>query len=95
MPTVKNYDVFHIEEVYEPFKYEVEEMFWKKVSNGVSYLDMLKKSLPNDLMVDNDFLYRFLYGYYRDPRDILKRPLTKMKQDIAIQLEKLAPKIKV
>lgn len=93
--TVKNYDVFHIEEVYEPFKYEVEEMFWKKVSNGVSYLDMLKKSLPNDLMVDNDFLYRFLYGYYRDPRDILKRPLTKMKQDIAIQLEKFAPKIKV
>ena len=93
--TVKNYDVFHIEEVYEPFKYEVEEMFWKKVSNGVSYLDMLKKSLPNDLMVDNDFLHRFLYGYYRDPRDILKRPLTKMKQDIAIQLEKLAPKIKV
>lgn len=93
--TIENYEVFHIEEVYEPFKYEVEEMFWKKVSNGVSYLDMLKKSLPNDLMIDNDFLYRLFYGYYRDPRDILKRPLTKMKQDIAIQLEKLASKIKV
>jgi hypothetical protein len=93
--SVENYEKFHIEEVYESFKDEVEELFWKKVSNGISYLDMLKSSLPDALMVDQDLLFRFFYGYYKDPKDILKRPLTKMKQDIAIQLEKLASKIRV
>ncbi|MBO5422756.1 MAG: hypothetical protein J6A06_03085 [Fibrobacteraceae bacterium] len=92
---IKNYECFHVEEVYDSFKDEVEELFWKKVSNGVSYLDLLRKSLPKDLVIDPDLLHRFFYGYYRDPKDILKRPLTKMKQDIAIQLEKLAPKIEV
>ncbi|MCR4899366.1 MAG: hypothetical protein K5907_00935 [Treponema sp.] len=93
--SVKNYELFHIEDVYESFKDEVEELFWKKISNGVSYLDMLKASLPNGLLSNQDLLHRFFYGYYKEPQDILKRPLTKMKQDIAIQLEKLAPKIKV
>lgn len=80
-------ELFHITKLYENFKDEAEEMVWKKkVSNEVflqQLQTMFEKKFPN---LKGSF-NRYLYGFYDQERDIHKRPLTKMKQDIARQLK--------
>lgn len=79
--------VFHTSKLYENFKDEAEELLWKKKISNSAYIEqlqiMFQKTFPN---IRGSF-NRYLYGIYDNEKDIHKRPLTKMKQDIARQLK--------
>lgn len=93
--SINNYDRFHIKEVYKPFKDEVEELLWKKLTIDEAYISLLQSSLPSLITDNNDYLHRYFYGFYKSPNDILRRPLSKMKQDLAVQFENMAKKQKI
>lgn len=80
-------ELFHISKLYENFKDEAEELVWKKKVNNEVFLQqlqtMFEKKFPN---LKSSF-YRFLYSFYDMECDIHKRPLTKLKQDVAKQLK--------
>lgn len=83
---VKKYDqYFHINKLYANFNDTVEEVIWKYRAYNTSYYKALVqsgiKSIPNQ-----SCLNRFVFGNYDEPKDMLKRPLAKLVQDIAKQL---------
>ena len=85
---LKNHnDRFHIENLYSSFKNEAEEILWKAMTRNRSYMEQLKASYSYIFGAFDVDQIRFLYGFYGKKSDIHKRPLTKMKQDIAKQLK--------
>lgn len=76
---------FHIEELYEHFKDEAEEIFWIYLSRNNSYFKQAMESFK--MVFDNKALLRIMYGVYEGEENIHKRPLSKMKQDILHQLK--------
>lgn len=77
---------FHISQIYQSFKDEAEEILWKAKTINLSYAANLKKSFNSVFRSLGEKEIRYLYGFYDKEEDIHKRPLTKMKQDIAKQL---------
>lgn len=80
---------FHISEIYDSFKDEAEEILWKAKTMNSSYAEHLKASFQAVFGNLGKNEIRFLYGFYDEATDVHKRPLTKMKQDIAKQLKVL------
>ncbi len=78
---------FHVEALYQSFKDEAEELLWKYKTRNDTYIDQLIDSFTRLFPYKRDEIKRFLYGFYSQEKDIHKRPLTKMKQDIAKQLK--------
>lgn len=76
---------FHISQIYQSFKDEAEEILWKAKTINLSYVSQLKKSFESIFGSLGEKEIRYLYGFYDKEEDIHKRPLTKMKQDIAKQ----------
>lgn len=81
-------DRFHIDKIYEKsFNDEVEEIVWKNDIHSDSYMSQLVKAFKSIFSNAQDAEeFRLKNGFYKDEEDIFKRPLTKMKQDIAKQL---------
>lgn len=86
IPTMYD-DYFHINKLYANFKSEVEEVIWRKRTYNDAMLEAMKES--GLYKVRPDEFYRFVYGYYEKEKDILKRPLAKLLQDVANQLEQI------
>lgn len=85
---LKNHnDCFHIENLYSSFKDEAEEIIWKSMAKNYSYMKQLKQSYKCIFGSYGVNKIRFLYGFYEKQCDVHKRPLSKMKQDIAKQLK--------
>ena len=78
---------FRVEALYQSFKDEAEELLWKYKTRNNTYIDQLIDSFTRLFPYKRDEIKRFLYGFYSQEKDIHKRPLTKMKQDIAKQLK--------
>lgn len=82
---------FHTEDLYKTFNAEIEELVWRSKSFNDAFKDQLvmrfKKLFPQH--ASRKEIIRFLYGFYSKPKDIHKRPLTKVKQDVAAQLDML------
>lgn len=78
--------VFHTDKYYRLFRDVAEELVWKSKTRNDTYkkqlIERYKKLFPRK---ETD-IYRFLYGFYTSPKDIHRRPLTKLQQDIAKQL---------
>ena len=83
----KNHEkLFHITELYIEHKDIVEEIIWKAKIYNKSYKENLSKSFSRLFPRTTNF-NRFILGNYDSPTDIHKRPLAKLVQDIAKQLE--------
>lgn len=76
---------FAIDAVYKEHSEEIRELLWRHNIYSSSCLQALKASLPG-LFTDGFDIDRFVLGTYADPKDVFKRPLTIMKQDIRKQL---------
>lgn len=75
---------FHIDELYAEHKDVIEELIWKKQAYSNGYLESLMDAFEGyPVAVD---IPRLFIGNYTNDKDILKRPLSKMVQDIAKQL---------
>ncbi len=82
-------ELFHTEDLYKTYVDELEELIWKYKSFNdafkIQLLDRFKKLFP--LHATRNEIIRFLYNFYSNPKDVHKRPLTKLKQDVAKQLK--------
>lgn len=78
--------LFHISTQYQAHKDIVEEIVWKKQIYNKALFDIYSKSFKDLGFRQSDF-NRFIISNYDKEEDILKRPLSKMVQDIAKQLD--------
>lgn len=86
MTPVSNFDeYFHINKIYANFNDTVEEMIWKYRTRNTSFIESCKDAGFKFLNNKCDF-GRFIFGNYTEEKDILKRPLAKLVQDIGKQL---------
>ena len=79
---------FHTDNLYKTYADELEELVWKFKSFNLAFKEQLtdrfKKLFP--IHATRNDIIRFLYGFYSKEKDVHKRPLTKVKQDVAKQL---------
>ncbi|WP_418405907.1 HNH endonuclease domain-containing protein [Alistipes putredinis] len=78
--------VFHIRKLYTAYVDEAEELLWKARIYNDSYREQLRQSFDKLFAHEPAKFSRFYYCFYTEESDILKRPLSKMKQDIAKQI---------
>lgn len=78
-------ELFHITELYNQHKDIVEEIIWKSRIYNKSYKDSLSDSFTK-LFPNTSNFNRFILGNYDSPKDIHKRPMAKLVQDIGKQL---------
>lgn len=78
---------FKTREVYQEHREEAEEVIWKKYIYTNTYVDSLQKAFNTKFLDRKGELKRLLLGTYPDKKDVYKRPLTKMIQDVAKQLK--------
>jgi hypothetical protein len=76
---------FHINAIYSQHKDEVSEMLLKVRKNRDSYRKGIEAI--SGLFMDKHDVDRFILGAYTREQDFLRRPLSKMKTDIGIQLK--------
>lgn len=80
--------IFCIDDIYKLLNDEAEEIIWKAKIYNKSFVGQLQNWFKNKFTKKSEKdLFRFVFGFYPNIDDIHKRPLTKMKQDIAKQLE--------
>lgn len=77
--------LFGISHQYQAHKDIVEEILWKSKIYNKTILDIYQDSFKELGFRKSDF-NRFVLSNYDREEDILKRPLSKMMQDIAKQL---------
>lgn len=77
-------NVFHIKDLYKAFDDEAEELLWLMNAQTHGYLANIKAILKKMLLPEQ--IVRLLYRFYAD-KDIHKRPLSKMRLDLAKQLK--------
>lgn len=78
--------MFKLKALYAEHRDIVEELLHKKSAYSNSYKYSLRKDITN-LFPDEALINRLLIGTYTKPDEILKRPLSKLTQDIARQLK--------
>lgn len=75
----------HISDIYDEHKDEVEELIWRSQFYGGSFLDAINDSKIG-IELTEDEIRRFILGTYANADEVHKRPLTKLKQDLAKEL---------
>lgn len=76
---------FAIDAVYKEHSEEIRELLWRHKIYSPSAIQALKDSIPG-LFSDDFDIDRFVLGTYTESKEVFKRPLTIMKQDIKKQL---------
>ena len=78
---------FAIDAIYKEHSEEIRELLWRHYIYSSSGIAALKDGFK-DLFQDGFDINRFILGTYTDAKDVFKRPLTIMKQDVMRQLMK-------
>ena len=71
----------HIESMYKEHQDVAEEVIWRKMIYNDSFQESLKNLLQERNFTDEE-IDRFILGTYYEEKDIHKRPLTKLMQDV-------------
>lgn len=78
---------FKIEEIYKTHRDEINDLVRLRKLYSIDYLLKLKGLLKSvDSNVSMEELYRLAFGAHYEERNFSKRPLSKMKKDILIEL---------
>lgn len=73
----------HITSIYQEHKDVVEESIWKKYAYNGNNIEALKASFAGTkLNLTDENVKRFVLGTYSESKDIHKRPLSRLMQDI-------------
>lgn len=78
---------FAINAIYNEHSEEIRELLWRHKVYSSSGIAALKDGFK-ELFQDGFDIDRFILGTYADAKDVFKRPLTIMKQDVMKQLMK-------
>jgi hypothetical protein len=83
-----NDEIFHLEQIYQTHTDYAAEIYIRKVmkENGI-YLRATKGMLKkNRITLTIDDVRRIVNGFYTNPNDFSKRPLSKFRTDLAKDL---------
>lgn len=76
---------FHVSKLYSNFKSEVEDVIWRSRIYNDKMVEAMQQSGVYNIKPEE--VNRFIIGNYAREEDILKRPLAKLIQDVARQLD--------
>ncbi len=82
--TKESIETMRLKEMYSVHDEELRELIYLKKAYSHSYLDSLRLILKEPVS-DND-VYRLVFGVYFEDELLHKRPLSKMKKDVLIEL---------
>lgn len=85
---------FNVSDLYQAHRDVAEELIWRQKIYNRIFIDIYKDQFKRLGFKDSHFV-RFILGNFYQPKDIHKRPLSKMTQDIAEQLEILKKIVKM
>jgi hypothetical protein len=74
-----------MKEIYEMHEDEIDDLRKIKSAYSESYLTILASQFKG-LSISEDEMYRLAFGTYNDEELFEKRPLSRMKRDILIEL---------
>lgn len=77
---------FELEEIYKAHENEIEDLRKIKDTYSESYIDMLETAVLDGVTIDREEVYRLAFGVHFQEAMFDRRPLSKMKKDILIEL---------
>jgi len=87
-------DFFKLKEVYKTHLDEIDDLVKIKKAYSVTYLRNLKDFFKGSRQLSNDEIYRLAFGTEINERKFEKRPLSRMKRDILVELGIIRKKVK-
>ena len=85
-------NAFELEEIYKAHEDEIDDLRKIKDAYSEDYIDMLESKILKGITIDRDEVYRLAFGVHFQEAKFDRRPLSKMKKDILIELEIIKPK---
>jgi len=79
-------EFFKLKEIYETHLDEIDDLVKIKKAYSVTYLRNLKDFFKSSNQLSNEEIYRLAFGTEINERKFEKRPLSRMKRDILIEL---------
>lgn len=79
-------NAFELEEIFKAHEDEIEDLRKIKDAYSEDYIDMLESTILGGLTLDRDEIYRLAFGVHLHEAKFDRRPLSKMKKDILIEL---------
>lgn len=77
---------FELEDIFKAHEDEIEDLRKIKDAYSEDYIDMLDGILGKGITLDRDEVYRLAFGVHFQEAKFDRRPLSKMKKDILIEL---------
>lgn len=84
-------NAFELEEVFKAHEDEIEDLRKIKDSYSEDYINMLEGILGSGINLDRKEVYRLAFGVHFQEAKFDRRPLSKMKKDILIELGIIKP----
>jgi hypothetical protein len=85
-------NAFELKNVFEAHEDELEDLRKIKDAYSEDYIDMLESKILGGVTLDRDEVYRLAFGVHFQEANFDRRPLSKMKKDILIELGIIKPK---
>ncbi|MET0635184.1 MAG: hypothetical protein ABWZ25_04085 [Chitinophagaceae bacterium] len=73
-----------IKQIYDSHNEELRELIFLKKAYSINYIKSLQSLMK--MTLNNDEIYRIAFGVYKEGEHLHKRPLSKLKKDILLQL---------
>lgn len=77
---------FELQEIFKAHEDEIEDLRRIKDAYSEDYIDMLESKVLDGITLDRDEVYRLAFGVHFQEAKFDRRPLSKMKKDILIEL---------
>lgn len=82
---------FELEEIFKAHEDEIEDLRKIKDAYSEDYIDMLESQILDGITLNRDEVYRLAFGVHFQEAKFDRRPLSKMKKDILIELGIIKP----
>ena len=79
-------DAFELESIFKAHEDEIEDLRKIKDAYSEDYIEMLESKILGGVTLDRDEVYRLAFGVHFQEAKFDRRPLSKMKKDILIEL---------
>lgn len=77
---------FELEDIFKAHEDEIEDLRKIKDAYSEDYIEMLENKILGGVTLDRDEIYRLAFGVHFQEAKFDRRPLSKMKKDILIEL---------
>ncbi len=82
----RSIEAFELEEIFKAHEDEIEDLRKIKDAYSEDYIDMLESQILGGITLNRDDVYRLAFGVHFQEAKFNRRPLSKMKKDILIEL---------